>query len=86
MTRCIPIVLTLVVLLATIQASPALGATRHRIYIGNITAITATTLVIHSKTHNTISRFLFKTGSYVTVSYSAGTQGTLVAWHVSMRK
>ena len=103
-TRCVPIILALVVLLATVQASPARGATRHPMYIGNITAISATALAIHSKTHNTdhkfvvnsqtkflkqgkpISRFLFKPGAYVTVSYSAGPHGTLVAWHVSLRK
>ncbi len=38
------------------------------------------------KSGKAISRFLFKQGSYVTVSYSAGPHGTMIAWHVSLRK
>jgi hypothetical protein len=38
------------------------------------------------KSGKAISRLLFKTGSYVTVSYSAGPHGTMIAWHVSLRK
>ncbi len=103
-SRCLPVILALGVLLTAIQASPARGATRHRMYIGTITAVSASALVIFSKTHNTryqfvvngqtkflkggkaISRFLFKVGSYVTVSYSAGPHSTMIAWHVSLRK
>lgn len=103
-TRCLLTMLALALLLTAFHASPALGATRHHLYIGTITSITESTLVIYSKTHHTsyrfvldgqtkflksgkaMSRLLFKTGCYVTVSYNAGPHGTLVAWHVSLRK
>ena len=102
--RCLLTILALALLLSAIHASPASSATRHHMYIGTITSITGSTLVIYSKTHHTtyrfvvdsqtkflksgkaISRLLFKAGCYVTVSYDAGSHGTLVAWHVSLRK
>ena len=33
-----------------------------------------------------VSRDRFKVGSYVTVSYSAGSRGVMLAYHVSLRK
>jgi hypothetical protein len=102
--RCLLVVFVLAFLLAVAQVSQVQGATRHHSYIGTISAISASSLVIYSKAHRTsfqfvvnsqtkflqsgkaISRFLFRKGSYVTVSYSAGPHGTLIAWHVSLRK
>jgi hypothetical protein len=82
----------------------ASAITRHKLYVGTITAIASNALTIHSKTHAayyhfvinggtkflrhqvSVSRSVFKVGSYVTVSYSAGPHNTMVAWHVSLRK
>jgi hypothetical protein len=84
------IILALAASLSMLGPRTASATTRHKSYIGTITAIASNSLTIHSKTHAAyyhfvidsgtkflrhqiaISRFVFKVGSYVTVSYSPG--------------
>ena len=102
-TRVLALALLLIAMVALQRAQPAVAA-RHHSYTGTITAITATALTIHSKTHNAdfhfvidastrflqkgkeISRSRFHRGSYVYVSYSAGSGNSLIAWHISLRR
>ena len=106
-SRCFTVTLVIALLFAMVQTASAAGTKRHPFHVGTIKAITASTLVIYSKTHRTnyrfvidnsnngtkfmkngvaVSRLLFKVGTYVTVSYSTGAHGTMIAWHVSLRK
>ena len=43
----------------------------------------STRFLVHGQA---VSRDRFKVGSYVTVSYSAGSKGAMLAYHVSLRK
>jgi hypothetical protein len=91
------------VVLYTLYAGSAQAARRPS-HVGTITAISSSTLTIHSKTHKTyyhfvinsqtlfldrnheVSRNLFKVGTYVTVTYAAGSNNSLIAIHVSLRQ
>lgn len=50
-TRVLALALLLIAIVA-LQRAPLALAARHRSYTGTITAISATALTIHSKTHN----------------------------------